>query len=88
MKAKTIGVVLVASAALSAVSAFADECSSDALHSRDAHDKPAVHAMNTAHRTNDVPDAGTSAVGGDDTYRTQSGKREQHDSIDASYRGG
>ncbi|WP_321799569.1 hypothetical protein [Caballeronia sp. J97] len=91
MKAKTLAALVLASAALTAVPALADECSAGPLPSNavhDMHDTPAVHAMNATRRTHDMPDAGTSAVGGADAYKTQSGKREQHDSIDASYRGG
>ncbi|SPB15612.1 hypothetical protein NOV72_02832 [Caballeronia novacaledonica] len=84
MKARTINILLVASAALSAVPAFADECGAVAPVSHDARAAHAAHAK-TAH---DAPDAATSAVGGGDAYKTQSGKREERDSIDAWFRGG
>ncbi|BBU32414.1 hypothetical protein BTHE68_61480 (plasmid) [Burkholderia sp. THE68] len=93
MQAKTIAVLLAASAAFSAIHAFADDCATASMHCRGAvapvsHDTRAVHAMSAKPITHVVPDAATSAVGGADTYRMQAGKREQRDSIDAWYRGG
>ena len=88
MKAKTIAVLIVASAASLAVPAFADDSSTVAPAS---HAPSAVHAMSAKHDTQnmrDMPDAGTGAVGGGDAYKTQSGKREERDSIDAWLRGG
>ena len=83
-----IAVLIVASAASLAVPAFADDSSTVAPAS---HAPSAVHAMSAKHDTQnmrDMPDAGTGAVGGGDAYKTQSGKREERDSIDAWLRGG
>lgn len=85
MKAKTIGVLIVASAVSLAVPAFADDSGKVTPVS---HGTKAVHVTHAKNDTHDVPDAATSAVGGGDAYKTQSGKREERDSIDASYRGG
>jgi len=85
MRAKTISILLAASAALSAVPAFADDSGKVTPVS---HGTTAVQVTHAKNDTHDMPDAATSAVGGGDAYKTQSGKREERDSIDAWFRGG
>ncbi|BAN27121.1 hypothetical protein [Caballeronia insecticola] len=89
MKAKLTAILLAANAAWSAVPAVADDCSMAKMHCEGkvapvSHSARATHAMSTT----DKIDANTNAVGGSDAYKTQAGKREQRDSIDAWYRGG
>ncbi|SAL45250.1 hypothetical protein AWB71_02423 [Caballeronia peredens] len=96
MKAKLTAILLAANVAWSAVPALADDCSMAKMHcqgavapvSHSAHAAQVGHAMSAKDITQDIPDSGTNAVGGGDAYRTQAGKREQRDSIDAWYRGG
>lgn len=85
MRAKTISILLAASAALSAVPAFADDSGKVTPVS---HGTTAVHVTHAKSDAHVMPDAATSAVGGGDAYKTQSGKREERDSIDAWFRGG
>lgn len=89
MKAKAFALILFASAALPAASAFAADCATADMHCQGkvapvSHATHAVHATSAKEVRHDTPD-----VGGGDAYKTQSGKREpQRDSIDAWYRGG
>jgi hypothetical protein len=88
MRAKTISILLAASAALSAVPAFADDSGKVTPVSHGTTAVHMTHAKNDTHDMHDMPDAATGAVGGGDAYKTQSGKREERDSIDAWFRGG
>ena len=93
MKAKLTLILLAANAAWSAVPALADDCRTANIHCQGAvapvaHGAPAVQPAAAKDGALSVPDAGDNAVGGGDAYKTQSGKREQRDSIDAWYRGG
>ena len=88
MRAKTISILLAASAALSAVPALADDSGKVTPVSHGTTAVHVTHAKNGTHDLHDMPDAATSAVGGGDAYKTQSGKREERDSIDAWFRGG
>lgn len=90
MKAHYIAVLLAANAAWSAVPALADDCGTANMHCQGAVApvSHSDHATSAKQITHDMPKADTNAVGGDDAYKTQSGKREQPDSIDAWYRGG
>ncbi|SAK78694.1 hypothetical protein AWB77_03791 [Caballeronia fortuita] len=81
MKAKTIAVLLVASAASSALPAIAHECSAASMPCKSAV-KRVSHRENGTQHTKGVRHDTPEASG------MQSSKREQHDSIDASYRGG
>ncbi|SAK43476.1 hypothetical protein AWB79_00671 [Caballeronia hypogeia] len=89
MKAKYHAVILAASAALFAVPAIAGVYGAADMHCRGAvapvaHSSDADHAMNAKDMKHDPQ----KALGGDDEYRTQSGKRQPRDSIDPMYRGG
>ncbi|SAK44776.1 hypothetical protein [Caballeronia ptereochthonis] len=93
MKAKLTAILLAANAAWSAIPALADDCGSANMHCQDAvapvsYSAHGADAMSSKGAAHDTPDVGTHAVGGGDAYKTQSGKREQRDSIDAWYRGG
>jgi hypothetical protein len=93
MKAKYIAVLMAANAAWSAVPALAQDCGTANMQCQGAvapvaHSVHAAPAMSAKPVTPDMPKADSNAVGGGDAYKTQSGKREQPDSIDAWYRGG
>ena len=87
MKAKHLAVLLAANAALFAVPAFADECTAEMVDrgagAPASQGTQTLHAMAAKDARHDMPD-----VGGADAYKTQSGKREERDSIDAWLRGG
>ncbi|BBQ01222.1 hypothetical protein BSFA1_63500 (plasmid) [Burkholderia sp. SFA1] len=91
MKAKYLAAILAAHAVAFAVPAFADECTADmvvgaAAAAPASPGEQTMHAMaakDARHDMHDMPD-----VGGADAYKTQSGKHEARDSIDAWLRGG
>ncbi|BAO91382.1 hypothetical protein [Caballeronia cordobensis] len=91
MKAKYLAAILAAHAVAFAAPAFADECTADmyvgaAAAAPASPGEQSMHAMaakDARHDMHDMPD-----VGGADAYKTQSGKHEARDSIDAWLRGG
>jgi hypothetical protein len=86
MKAETIAVLLAASAASSAVPAFAHDCGAANMQCESAvkhvshkeNSARAVHGMRAKSTGHEMPDAA----------KTPPIEHEQHDSIDAWYRGG
>ncbi|MDR5822965.1 MULTISPECIES: hypothetical protein [unclassified Caballeronia] len=77
MKPQFIIILLAASVAWSAVPALAGDCSMSKRVCRVSHADRFAGAKASPH-----------AVRGVDAHRTQPGKHEQRDSIDAWYRGG
>ncbi|SAK88098.1 hypothetical protein AWB81_04617 [Caballeronia arationis] len=93
MKAKSVAVLLVASAASLAVPCFAGSYG-QASQGRECTGVPVRHHAQTAHTKvmkegqGSAVDGMSGGVGGDETGHSQSGRRAPSDSIDATYRGG
>lgn len=93
MKAKSVAVLLVVSAASMAVPCFAGS-HAPASPSRGCTGLPVTHHARTAHAKamkegqGSAVDGMSGGVGGDEAGRSQSGRRAPSDSIDAMYRGG
>jgi hypothetical protein len=93
MKAKSIAILFVASAASMAVPCFAGSHVQGST-SRGCTGLPVTHHAQTAHTKamkegqGSAVDGMSGGVGGDEAGRSQSGRRAPSDSIDAMYRGG
>jgi hypothetical protein len=93
MKTKSVAALLVASSVSLTAPAFAGGYGQTSLHHADAGAPVSQHGETAqtkaaAEGQDSAGDANHGGVGGDESVRSQSGRRAPADSIDPAYRGG